>query len=172
MHSKNGYLSGMPRRLRVWLVVAVFYYTLAGIVFLNEPLLGALLLLLPAFWTLAKNWVLGNVFLTSDVERSSTLFGYTVDYLFDRASRFTRTIVGTLFLLAVALGLGWVSTEDLRLKAAEPTLTERVTGAANAYAKATKETTAGWATATKRKAEAWVSTAKGWFSDESGPEPE
>lgn len=147
-----GFWSGMPTNLKSRAFCWTIYYLLAAFVFTREAILGIVLLLLPGFWYVAKNWLLGEIGRTLDAERKDTLSGYLVRYLFGAAPVFVRVAVGVLTLVTVLLGLGWISTEDLRIEAAKPTLTERVTGAADAAVEATKETTGGW-----------IDTAKGWF---------
>lgn len=170
MENKSGFWSGMPRPLRIRAVCFALYYLIAGLVFTQSPVLGIIVFVLPGFWYLLKNWIIAEFFGVTDLERADTLTGYTVSYIFNRASNLTRAIVGIAVLLLVAFGLGWTSTEDLRLKAAEPTLTERVTDAAGSAVEATKETTGGWAASAKEKTGGWVSAAKGWFGDDSEDE--
>ena len=160
-----GFWSGMPGHLKIRAVCFTLYFLIAAVIFTQMPLLGGALLILPGLWYLLKNWVIDQFAGTTDLDRNDTLSGYTLNYLFDRASNLTRAIVGVLILGTAAVGLGWVSTEDLRLKAAEPTLTERVTDAAGSAVEATKDTTSGWAASAKETTSGWVSGVKSWFGD-------
>ncbi|MEO1024376.1 MAG: hypothetical protein AAFX07_02325 [Pseudomonadota bacterium] len=166
MSEKHGFWSGMSSGLKAWTIAALLYFGVSAYLFLKEPILGTVLFVLPAFWILAKNYLLAHLFLKTDFERANTLSGYTINFLLFRASTLTKTITGVALLGAVIFGLGWVSTEDLRLEAAKPTLTERVTGTASAAVNATTDSTRGWAASAKETTGNWVSTAKGWFSDD------
>ena len=162
---KQGYWSGLSDGLKIWFVVAVLYLVIAGAVFLINPIVGAVLFVAPAFWSLAKNYLIANLFLSADFERTNTLSGYTADFLLFRASTTTKFVTGGGLMVAVVVGLGWVSTEEFRIETAKPTLTERVTNATGQAVDTTKETTRSWAASAKQTTGNWVSAAKGWFND-------
>ena len=167
MTTKVGYWSGMTGSLKIRAVCFALYFFVAAVIFTQRPILGTVLLVLPGFWYVLKNWVIAEFFGRTELERNDTLTGYTLGYIFNRASNLTRALVAGLAIVLAMFGLGWVSTEDLRLKAAEPTLTERVSDATGSAIDATKETTGGWVGAAKETTGGWVSAAKGWFSDDS-----
>lgn len=153
---RNGYWSGMPIDLKGRAVGWGIYYLIALGMFTQSALLGGALLLAPSFWYVAKNLITSEFAGRLDLDRRDTLSGYTLHYLWN-ASVVVRIVLTVLGLGLVLFGLGWISTEDLRLEAAKPTITERVTGAAGSALVATKETSGGW-----------VETAKSWFDRGEG----
>ena len=162
---RKGFWSGMPVDLKGRAIGWSIYYLIAVAIFTQNAILGIILLAAPGLWYVIRNAFFAEVGSSLDVERKETLSGYVVSYLWN-ASIFARGIMIALGSVLVLFGLGWISTEDMRLKAAEPTLTEQVTGAAGSAVEATKETTAGWASSAKEKAGGWVASAKGWFRDD------
>ena len=163
---RKGFWSGMPVDLKGRALGWVIYYLIAAWLFSQKPILGIVLLAAPGLWYVVRNLLVAEVGGDLDVERKDTLSGYVVRYLWN-ASLITRGALIAIGSFLVLFGLGWISTEDLRLKAAEPTLTDQVTGAAGSLVETTKETTGGWASSARETAGGWVSTAKGWFSDDS-----
>ena len=85
-----------------------------------------------------------------------TSTGYLLRYLW-RVPRLSQVLLSVVLCVAIIAGLGWISTEKMRVAAKEPTLSERVTTAAEDATEATRETAGGW-----------LSTAKSWFSRDSG----
>lgn len=148
---RKGYWSGMPTDLKGRAIGWAIYYLIAAAVFTQNAILGIALLVAPGLWYIVKNLILSELGGNTDVERKDTLSGYTIRYLWN-ASIFVRAAMVVTGLFVVLGGLGWISTEDMRVEAAKPTITERVTGAASAAVEATKEKTGGW-----------IDTAKGWF---------
>lgn len=163
---RAGFWSGMPVDLKGRAIGWAVYYLIAAGIFTQNAILGIVLLVAPGLWYVIRNAFFAEIGSNLDVERKDTVSGYVTSYLWN-ASIYTRGAMIVLGSVLVLFGLGWISTEDLRLKAAEPTLTEQVTGAAGSVVEATKETTGGWASSAKEKAGGWVSSAKGWFSDDA-----
>jgi len=161
MERAPGYWSGMTTAHKVWALIAALYFGAAAYIFLQLPIHGAILFVAPGFWLVTRNAL--------QQRKHNTLSAYTLSYLLNRASGLTRALVSTIILGTALAGLGWVSTEDLRVKAAEPTLTERASSAAATAVEATKDTTSGWAASAKETTDGWISTAKGWLSDDSEP---
>jgi len=153
--SKNsGFWAGMPTDMKGRAVAWVVYYLIAAVIFSQNSILGIVLLVLPSFWYVGKNLLLGELALTTDLERKSTLGGYTVSHLWN-SSIYVRAVMLVCAALLVMFSLGWISTEDLRAEAAKPTISERVVDATGSAVESTKEKSAGWA-----------ATAKGWFTKE------
>lgn len=152
MSNRKGFFDGMPDGMQIRLVAWIVYFVLCGFAFLQNPILGGALFLLPLFWFVLKNWVLAHFGGTTDFERKDTAIGYTLNYVFFRAAVPVRILSGLGLVAVVLFGLGWVSTENLRFEAAKPTLTERVSTATGNAVDATKEKTGGW-----------VDGIKGWF---------
>ena len=148
---RNGYWSGMPTNLKARAIGWTVYYVAAAAIFTQNAILGIALMVVPGLWFVLKNWVISEFGGNSDPERKITLSGYTIRHLWN-ASLFTRGVMAVTGLGVILFGLGWISTEEMRIEAAKPTLTERVTGAAS-----------GAVAATKEKTGRWVETAKGWF---------
>ena len=181
MTNRKGFFEGMPDGMKIRLFAWIAYFVLCGFFFLNSPILGGAMFLLPLFWFVSKNWVLAFLGGRTDLERSDTAIGYTLDYLFFHAPVPVRILSGLAAVAIVVFGLGWVSTENLRLKAAEPTFSERISTATGDAIDATKEktgelvTSAGDATsaavdATKETTNGLWSKAKDWWAgDENAP---
>ncbi len=167
---RKGYWSGMPTDLKGRAVAWLVYYLIAAAIFPQNAILGIALLVLPGLWYLGKNWLYVEFSAATDLERKNTLSGYTVSYLWN-SSIYVRAVIAVCSLILVTISLGWISTEDLRLEAAKPTVTERVVGAAGTAVDATKEVTGGWVNATKEKTGGWIEGAKSWFAKEEDHSP-
>ena len=166
-----GYWSGMPGHLKIRAVCFALYFLIAAVIFFWEPILGTTLLVLPGIWYVAKNWLFAYFWIRTDMERPTTLSGYTVDHLLNKLSTGTRATLGTVFGLLVLFGLVWTSTEELR-KPEPPTLTERVSGATDRAVEVTKEVTGSAVDATKDTTRGWYATAKRWFASDEEEAPE
>ena len=156
MTIRKGFFEGMPDGMQIRFVAWLVYFAVCGFVFFQYPILGGALFLLPIFWFVAKNWVLTYVGGRTDLERSDTVIGYTLDYLFFDAPLPVRIVSAVTAIALVVFSLGWVSTENLRFEAAKPTLTERVSTATGNAVDATKEKTGGW-----------IDGVKGWFKGDN-----
>jgi hypothetical protein len=158
MSAGNGFWSGMPAGTRVRFVSGLVYLVLAVAVLGEAPIVGILLLMLPILWNVLVIWMgseKGAGFGPYSQKRE-TAFVYVLRHVW-RAPVPTRLFLGALFAGLVVFGLGWIGTEGLRAEVAKPTLTVRVTTAADTAAQSTKKTLGGW-----------VSTAKGWFTPSDG----
>ena len=159
-----GFWSGMPTNIRYRLFAGLVFILVAIAVFSQLPILGIVLMTLPIFWTVFVVWTGAESGLGFGPYHNSkeTALSYTLRRLW-RTSVLTRIVFATLGVALVVGGLGWISTEKMRAAAAEPTLPERVTTAAET-AKATAE----------EKASGWIDTAKGWFTfgdEDPSPRP-
>ena len=163
MTNRQGYWSGMPGNMKLRAVFWALYYIVSAVIFVKQPILGALLLVVPAFWCLFWNWLRAEMSFKTDIERGDTLLGYTLGHILNQFSATTRMVLGSVFSIAVLAGLVWVSTEDMRQPPEKPSISERVSGAVDV----TKEKTGGWIDGAKETTGGWVASAKGWFkSDE------
>ena len=147
----DGFWSGLPTGLKVRAIGWAAYYSAAAGAFLWNPIHGALLLVGPSLLFILKNWITGT-------DQTGLLTAHIATHIWGRWTVLARLALGLAIIATATLALGWVATNDMRLAAAEPTLSEQVTDAASASVEATRETASGW----------WE-TAKGWFS--RGEEP-
>ncbi len=147
----DGFWSGLPASLKLRATGWAVYYSAAAAAFLWNPIYGALLLVGPSLLFILKNWISGQ-------DQTGPLTAHITTHVWGRWNVFARLGLGLAIIATVTVALGWVATADMRLEAAEPTLTEQVGDAASASVEATKETASGW----------W-DTAKGWFSREEEP---
>ncbi|MDJ0638067.1 MAG: hypothetical protein QNJ20_04475 [Paracoccaceae bacterium] len=145
---ENGFWSALPTGLQMRAIGWAAYYSAAAGAFLWNPIYGALLLVLPSLLFVLKNWISGQ-------DQTGPLTAHITTHIWGRWHVVARLGLGIAIIASVTIALGWVATADMRLEAAEPTLAEKVGGAASASVEATKETASGW----------W-DTAKGWFSRE------
>ncbi|MEM6387073.1 MAG: hypothetical protein AAF718_12645 [Pseudomonadota bacterium] len=162
MAPKRGFWSGMTLQLRFRWFLGLGYIVAAIYVASSAPLLGVTLLMLPVFWSVLVIWTgsEAGVSYGPHSRNRETAFSYTIKYLWN-VSRGLKALLALLGVAAVIGGLGWISTENLRVAASEPTLTERAVSTADAAAERTRET-----------ARNWYSTVTGWFGseeDESQP---
>ncbi len=156
MKEGTGFWSGMPAGIKVRFVIGLVFLAVALVVLSQAPLAGIALLMLPILWTVFVIWlgIESGVGFGPFSQKRETAFSYTLRYVW-HASRLARTIFATLVAVIVVGGLGWISTEGLRVEAAKPTLTERVTQTADAATESTRKSVGGW-----------VAKAKGWFTSE------
>lgn len=159
MSDQSGFWSGMPAGAKIRFLAGLAYLAAALGVLSQAPIAGMILLMLPVLWTVFVIWIGSEGGMNSGPlrQKGDTAFVYVLRYVW-RSSSLAQVFLAFLVTGFVVGGLGWISTEGLRADAAKPTLTERVTTAADSATQATKKTIGGW-----------VSTAKGWFtpSDES-----
>lgn len=154
MQSKSGFWSGMRRGVRIRFIVGFIYLALAVGVLSQSPMVGIVLLTLPILWTVLVIWTGSEdgVGFGPYSRGRDGAFAHLLRYLWS-ASGLTKVVLSVVVCAVVIGGLGWVSTEKMRAEAREPTLSERVSSAAESASEATKETASGW-----------LSTAKGWFT--------
>lgn len=152
-NTHSGYWSGMSPRLKFRTCSALFYAAFALFVASQWPLFGILLLTAPVLWTVLVIWIGSEdgVSFGPYARTRDTAFGYALRYVW-LGSRLSQWLCVTLVLAATVVGLGWISTEDMRAERATPSLTERASDAAISVSDATRETATGW-----------FATAKGWF---------
>lgn len=153
--NRSGFWSGMPQGMKGRLFAWVIYFAIAIFVFFGNPILGAVLLVLPVFWFIIKNWVLAEFLVKTDLHRKETILGYTTQFLWGKTPPLVRGALTFVWVSAVLGALVWVSTEDMREALAKPSLTDRTIAATEGAIDATKEKTGGW-----------VQTAKGWFTSD------
>ena len=160
MNESQGFWQGMPADLKGRLVFWFLFLVVALFVISQAPIVGIVLLVLPVLWTVLSVWFGGNAGMSLGPNRGGreTVLGYVSRHLWG-ASAFMRIAMSLAGVLLVVSGLAWLSTENMRAKAAELTLTERASVAAEKTTSATVDTTKGW-----------FATAKGWFGADDNEE--
>ncbi|MEO0915696.1 MAG: hypothetical protein AAFY31_01745 [Pseudomonadota bacterium] len=154
MNQQQRFWADMPTNIRLRMGIGALYLIASGLLFTVNPLIGISTLMLPILWTVFVIWIGSESGLSFGPHSRAreTASGYLVRYLW-RASRpmkFGVVVLGTCLVLG---GLVWISTEGLRVKEAEQTLTGRAADLADRAAVSTKET-----------ASRWYEGAKGWFT--------
>ncbi|MEO1537389.1 MAG: hypothetical protein AAFR73_06630 [Pseudomonadota bacterium] len=147
----------MPGGLRIRFIVSVLFLAAVGAVLYVSPIAGIVLFTLPILWTVFVIWTgsEAGVSFGPYSRTRETVFSYTLRYLWN-ASTLVRIAVSVLLSAVFIGGLVWMSTENMRAKAVEPSITERAKTAAVSATEVSKEVAVGW-----------FATAKGWFSSEA-----
>lgn len=160
----HSYWAGMTTRLKIRLLVWTIYWTLALWLIYLGSLTGVLMVIAAVFWMLAKVWIL-NSFLELDRHDSKGLLDYTLGHIWTK-SVYVRSFFMSATVVAALAALGWFGTEDLRIEASAPTLSERISDNAGSLAIGTFEKVSNAAEATKDTTKWWIATAKGWFASD------
>ncbi|MGR3514808.1 MAG: hypothetical protein ACU0GG_18770 [Paracoccaceae bacterium] len=152
-NTHSGYWSGMSPRLRVKTALGLMYLIASMFVMSQAPLLGIMLLTVPILFTVLVIWIGSEdgVSFGPYARKRDTAFSYTLRHIW-QGPCLLRWLCGILILTATVVGLGWISTEDMRAEQAAPSLAERASDAATSVSDTTRETARGW-----------FATAKGWF---------